>query len=87
MSKPLKPGDVDKLKGSLQRISSLRNCIKILSDDSPPIVSITGTGIKEAHDRFFVMDSQTKASISESIKLLLIAEKNAIRKKYDIDIK
>jgi hypothetical protein len=87
VSKALRHSDVEKLKDALCKISSLRNCIKILLNDGPVMVSFTGASIAENSDRFFTNDSQVKVTIAESIKLLLIEEKCAIRKKYNIDIK
>lgn len=85
MSKALKPGDVEKLQKRLCQVSSLGHSIHMLQDGAHVLVSLGDT--MGRHERFYINDMSSKGDLANIIKRLLKSEKDAIRKKYDIDIK
>lgn len=85
MVKSLKTSDVDKLQKKLCKISSLRSALSILYEDAPVLVSVANSMGRS--ERFHVEKASSKDQISYVVKELLKAEKDAIRKKYNIDIK
>lgn len=85
MPKPLRPGDVKKLQNLFCRISSLRNSLSMLNDDAPVLIGMTD--VMGRYEKFYVPGVKAKNEIAVCIERLLKEEKDAIRKKYDIDIK
>ncbi len=74
MSKTLNAGDVRRLQKLLHTISSLRGSLKILNCDTPVMVELIDV-------------MKPKRDIEACVQRALEEGKDAIRKRYDIDIK
>ena len=85
MSKPLKQGDVDKLQKALSNLSSMTKALHVLADSGPVLVSFVD--ITGHHEKFYIDDAKPKVEIARVVTGLVKERKDAIRKKYDIDIR